>query len=54
VSVWGHATQADGGPMFMTLSGANGLIDEWVRWADRQLQDCWTLTEPPKPDEAED
>lgn len=54
VSVWGHATQADGGVMFMTLSGANGLIDEWVRWADRQLQDCWTLTEPPKPDAAED
>ena len=54
VSVWGHARQADGAPIFMTLSGGEGLIDEWVRWADRQLQDCWTLTEPPKPDGAED
>lgn len=52
VSVWGYARQADGAPMFMTLSGSSGLIDAWVRWAERQLHDCWSSAEPPKSDEA--
>lgn len=41
VSVWGYARQADGAPMSMMLTGTDGLIDRWVRFAEVQLESCW-------------
>lgn len=46
VSVWGYARQADGAPMSMMLTGTDGLIDRWVRFAEEQLSSCWTPDQP--------
>jgi hypothetical protein len=31
----------------MMITGSDGPIRQWVNFADRQLQDCWT-NEPPE------
>lgn len=46
VSVWGYARQADGAPMSMMLTGTDGIIDRWVRFAEDQLADCWRPGRP--------
>lgn len=46
VSVWGYARQADGAPMSMMLTGTDGIIDRWVRFAEDQLEDCWKSGRP--------
>lgn len=49
VSVWGYARQADGAPMSMMLTGTDGIIDRWVRFAEDQLVNCWTSEQPSIP-----
>jgi hypothetical protein len=46
VSVWGYARQADGAPMSMLLTGTDGIIDRWVRFAEDQLEGCWSPGRP--------
>ena len=45
-SVWGRARQADGAPSIMTLSGSDGLIDQWTAFAESELKDCWVDQSP--------
>lgn len=46
VSAWGYARQADGAPMSMMLTGTDGLIIRWARFADEQLAPCWSSEAP--------
>jgi hypothetical protein len=42
LAVWGYARQADGVPMTMMLTGADGIIQRWVAFAEGALSGCWT------------
>ncbi len=46
VAIWGYARQADGALMTMMITGADGLIADWVRQANAHLEPCWR-SDPP-------
>jgi len=46
LAVWGYARQADGALMAMTFTGPDGLIANWVDYAEGALQDCWRPDPP--------
>ncbi len=45
-SVWGRATQADGAVAHMRIEAHNGLVADWVMFAEDRLSDCWTEQQP--------
>jgi hypothetical protein len=47
LAFWGYASLTDMAFGTMMITGSDGLIRQWVDFADTQLQDCWT-TEPPE------
>lgn len=46
LAVWGYARLADGARGSMMVTGADGLIRDWVDFADSQLADCWGPERP--------
>lgn len=43
---WGYAKLPDMGNGTMMITGSDGLIRQWVDFADQQLQDCWRPAPP--------
>lgn len=46
LAIWGYARLADGAPGTVMVTGADGLIRQWVDFADAQLHACWRETPP--------
>lgn len=47
LAVWGYARQADGALMAMMFTGPDGLIVDWVGYAESALEGCWR-SDPPR------
>lgn len=45
-SVWGVGTQPGGAPMTVSATAIGGEFDAWGRFAERELAECWSETEP--------
>lgn len=46
LAIWGYAKLADGAFGTVMVTGADGLIREWVDFAEAQLHACWSETPP--------
>lgn len=42
VTVWGYAVQPDGSMATMSVTAGTGYLYDWTRYADDQLQSCWS------------
>lgn len=46
VAIWGYAVHADGARGAMIVTGQEGSIQDWARFANEQLAPCWSEHAP--------